>query len=284
MNNTSFSTDRIRDLFESVLPDNLSVKEFREDLNQSLLALSPRDFRGEKIPPRTPKEAFDRACMDAKLKQILNEVYGHKFEVEFYDLICLSILILNEENQMLSQFLCTEILQTTFDSTCQQVCIYRIQRMVTEKAENEDAENNGGIHSSLYEKIENAEHLKDFLSVSQAKYSEFEVDSVEFGEDLIKISITSIAEYIYGDDMQFGTSYPVATIKIELSSIFNIYSDTSRWNELGMGRLYILPSKSTSNEDIMELSFIHEPSSSPYFKFKCKSIKVTDFSLSGINY
>ena len=273
--------ERVRELFEGALPNNLTIKDFRNDINRVLNLLSPCDFFGNKILAKSPKEALNRVSMDVKFKQAFFEAYNHKFEVDFYDLICLAILVLNVDNQMFSQFLCTEILQTTLDSECQQVCAYQLQSIISLKKEKEDAENNLGIHSSLCRRIENYNTLKKFLILSQLKQAEFEVDFVEFGEDVINIAITSISEYVYGDEMQFGTSFPVATIKVELSSILNIFSDTSRWKNLEKGKLYILPTKTSSNEDVIEFSFIHEPSSSPYFRIKCKNIKIIDCSTSG---
>lgn len=283
MDNFEFTVDKVRELFEAALPQNLTIHDFRNDYYRALRLLSHLDLFGNKILAKTPKEAFERVIMDVKLKQTLFEAYNHKFEVDFYDLICLSILV-NIEDKMFSQFLCTEILQTTFDSKCQQLCVEKLQSIINEKKEKEDAENNFGIHSSMSERIENYDILMKFLSVSQSKHCAFEVDSVEFGEDKINISITSIAEYIYGDNMQFGTSYPIATIKVELSSILNIFSDTSRWKNLGNGKLYILPTKTSSKENAINFSFFYELSSSPYFRIKCNGIKITDCLFSGYDF
>lgn len=238
---------------------------------------------GKKIGSFSPKEAFDKACRYAKLILILQNSYQYKFDLEFYDLVCLCLLILYDSDEMLSKFLCTEILQTTFDNKCQKVCISRLQNMVQKEADKKAAFNNDGIHPKLIDKIESYDKLKNFIETSKSKYAEYEIDNVIFGEDIIDISITSTAEYVTENGM-FATAYPLCTVNIKLSGIINIMADTYGWKNLKYGKFEILPCKTSSNEEIFKFSYIHELSNEPYFAIKCKRIYIEDISKIGINF
>lgn len=270
MFNSEFSIEYLKKLFESALPNGITTEVFRADINKVYRELSCQDVCG-KIPAKSPKEAFDRLCVDATLKSALKIAIPHKYEIDFYDLICLSVLMVNEEDEMLTNFLCTEVLQTTTDVNCQSACMYRLRKIVDKQTEKKNAQSNNGIHSSLHNKIIGYDILKDFLDVSMKKGAEIEIDSVKFVNDTkIKIKMTSVEEYM-NFDMDFATDVPAESINIELENIDRIISDTLGWEELRYGYIEILPIK----EDGIEFSYIHKYTNNPNFKFKCKKMTVT---------
>lgn len=267
---TEFSKENLKKMLESVLPNNVSIEEYRLNL---------RTLIGRLLTAGTsPKEAFDIACVDSTLKSALKIAYPHKFDIEFYDLICISILVLNQENKMLCNFLCTEMLQTTFDDFCQEIGISTLQRITTEQSDKNDAHRNNGIHSSLNKKIIGYNKLKEFIDSSKNKYANIEIDSVKFNNAKIEISITSWAE-CYNSDANFSTHFPVGNIKIELDDIVRIVSDTWRWDNIANGTLEMLP----SNDDCIELSYIHSYTNTPFFKFKCKKVTIVEYTPSGFD-
>ncbi len=283
MSESGFSIDEIKQRFQNLLPEGITVESFRNDKNNALLSLSPIDWlTNEKIVYSNPQKAFENTCIDSSLKLLLKDIIHHKFDIEFYDLICLCILFLNESDETLAKFLCTEILQTTFDNWCQNFCVNRLQRIVKEKTIIEDIEKNHGIHPNLKTRINAYEKLSSFIEKSESKYAEYQVDKIEFYDDKIIIVITSEAEYIYGDDMQFTTIYPIGTLTIELNEIVNITSDTWGWNGLKNGKLEIRPCISSNGEEVIQFSFIHIHTNSPYFRFKCNAVSILDYKPSGI--
>ncbi len=270
--NTEFSKEELKKLFESVLPGNISTKEFRTNIN---------GFVGRMyLADNSPKGAFDKACLDANLKSALKMAYPHKFDVDFYDLICICILLLNQDDKMLCNFLCTEILQTSSDSFCKETSVSILQNIINEQTERENAYKNNGIHSSLTSKVVGYDKLKEFLDASKEKFAEMEVEYVKFNDTKIEIQITSWAEYVYGDDMEFATDYPVGTIKLELENVDRIISDTWGWKELRDGSLEILPNK-MYNDDSIDFSFIKSFTGTPFFKFRCKKISILEYTPSG---
>ena len=158
-----------------------------------------RDIRCQETPWIFPVYSKSRSFTKVYLKYLLKIVYPCKFDIDFYDLICISILMINNDDKMLRSFLCTEIIQTTKDIKCQKVAMFYLHKIINEQTDKKDAYNNNGIHSNLENKIIGYRKLKEFVDENKKCFGEIVIENVKFNNPKIIIYLTSIVEHMTFD-------------------------------------------------------------------------------------
>lgn len=271
MDNCHFSEATIKIIFEGALPNGIKIDDFRKDIQTTLRRINPAESSGGDISFSSPKNAFEFSCIEANLKMALKSAYSHKFEVKFYDLICLSILTFSLKNEMLTNFLCTEIIQTTSDAECRKIAMYYLQKNMDQSQATDLTWSNHGIHPALKERISSYQIFHDFLSRGKKDCAEVRIYDVVFNGTLISLNL-----FLIGEHWECGTEYPIAGLNIQLEGVRRITSDLCNWDEICNGYLHILPGKISSvpKEDCIDFSFISSYTSKPLFLFKCDTFKV----------
>lgn len=269
MSKSDYTVEELKAMFESALPDNYTIEKFRKNVDFVYRGLSHKD--GVCITPaESPKEAFDRLWVDATIKKVFHAAYPRKYEFNFYDLICLSIIMMNEEEDMLVNFLATEILQTTSDNRCQSISMYYLKKTVEKNTKKNEASLNFGVHPNLKDNIIGYKTLEAFLKRNQKQNAEVVINDIRFLNDKrITLEMRSVNEW-----MDFGTGCAVdisdGSVSVTLDKIDRLISDTYGWEELNCGYLQIM----TLPENGIEFSYIHKYTNIPLIQIKCKEMKV----------
>lgn len=260
----------IKKLFESTLPDGIDIDRFRTDYNSVLSQMYLTDYATGALRIAPNQEAvFKFINLDSKLKQALTLAYSIKHQVDFYDLICVALIIPNKTNRSILKFLHTEIIQTTKDTNLQRISLNSLQKYTTEDIEKENISNNSGINPEAIPLIDNFDKLNCFISDFNQSIHEIEIGDVTFNGNSIDLIAYSM------DEVGF-CRLAKSSIKITIDNVISIKADTQNWKELTNGILEISTQSIDSRKHI-SCSYIHAYQNTPYFVFIGKQIIISDY-------
>ncbi|MDE6341426.1 MAG: hypothetical protein K2K93_03835 [Muribaculaceae bacterium] len=223
---------------------------------------------GKFFIPSDPEYAYEYLIRDTKIKEAFCLAYNLKYKINFYDLICASLIIPNRNYRGLLTFLYKEIVQTTKDPKLLEISLRVLQKYNNEEIEQRLIIQNGGLNPNAESLIENLNNLITFLKIKKQCYGEIEINDLSFNPN----SAEFIAWIIYDEGF---SSLPKGSIKIELIDLQSITMNSPS-KDFKDGRFQI-STETLGENNYVSCAYIQEYTDEILFKFCSRSIRVNQY-------